>query len=87
MIRFAGLGVAMANAQPPVKANADRITQYTNDEDGVARFIQELLWKKTRTYFPKNMYMFSREHVRVFSETFTPVSTQANAYTGIRLYQ
>lgn len=24
--------------------------------------------------------MFSREHVRVFSETFTPVSTQANAY-------
>lgn len=43
MIRFAGLGVAMANAQPPVKANADRITQYTNDEDGVARFIQELL--------------------------------------------
>ena len=26
-----------------VKANADRITQYTNDEDGVARFIQELL--------------------------------------------
>ena len=38
MIRF-----AMANAQPPVKANADRITQYTNDEDGVARFIQELL--------------------------------------------
>ena len=43
MIHFAGLGVAMANAQPPVKANADRITQYTNDEDGVARFIQELL--------------------------------------------
>ena len=43
MIRFAGLGVAMANAQPPVKANADRITQYTNDEDGVARFIQEIL--------------------------------------------
>lgn len=30
--------------------------------------------------------MFSREHVRVFSETFTPVSTQANAYTGISLY-
>ena len=43
MIHIAGLGVAMANAQPPGKANADRITQYTNDEDGVARFIQELL--------------------------------------------
>lgn len=35
--------------------------------------------------------MFSREHVRVFSETFTPVSTQANAYTnsavGLRQYR
>ena len=30
--------------------------------------------------------MFSREHVRVFSETFTPVSAQANAYIGISLY-
>lgn len=26
--------------------------------------------------------MFSQEHVRVFSETFTPVSAQANAYIG-----
>ena len=84
MIRFAGLGVAMANAQPPVKANADRITQYTNDEDGVAH--PRIALKKTRTYFPRNTYMFSREHVRVFSETFTPVSTQANAYIGISLY-
>lgn len=30
--------------------------------------------------------MSSREHVRVFSETFTPVSAQANAYIGISLY-
>lgn len=44
MIRYAGLGVAMANAQETVKANADRITRYTNDEDGVAHFIEEL-WK------------------------------------------
>ena len=36
--------------------------------------------------FRKNTYMFSREHVRVFSETFTPVSAQANAYIGISLY-
>lgn len=43
MIRFAGLGVAMANAQPPVKSNANLITQFTNDEDGVAHFIAGLM--------------------------------------------
>lgn len=45
MIKFAGLGVAMANAQPPVKSNADRITPYTNNQDGVAHFILELMGK------------------------------------------
>lgn len=45
MIKFAGLGVAMANAQPPVKSNADRITTFTNNEDGVAHFILELMGK------------------------------------------
>lgn len=43
MIQFAGLGVAMANAQAPVKANADKITKFTNDEDGVAHFIEDLM--------------------------------------------
>lgn len=43
MIQYAGLGVAMANAQPPVKAQADLVLAYTNDEDGVARFVSELL--------------------------------------------
>lgn len=43
MIRYAGLGVAMANAQPPVKANANLVTEQTNDEDGVALFIKKLL--------------------------------------------
>lgn len=43
MIQYAGLGVAMANAQPPVKAQADLVLPYTNDEDGVARFVSELL--------------------------------------------
>ena len=47
MIKFAGLGVAMANAQPPVKSNADRITAFTNDEDGVAHFIHDLLNNNT----------------------------------------
>ena len=38
MIRFAGLGVAMANAQEPVREAADFIT-YSNDEDGVLHVI------------------------------------------------
>lgn len=43
MIRFAGLGVAMANAQPPVKASANCVTPFTNDEDGVAHFVLDLM--------------------------------------------
>ncbi|MEY9096103.1 Cof-type HAD-IIB family hydrolase [Paenibacillus sp. RC84] len=40
MIRAAGLGVAMGNAQDGVKRIADLVT-VTNDEDGVAKIIQE----------------------------------------------
>lgn len=43
MIKYAGLGVAMGNAQPPVKAQADLVLPHTNDEDGVAHFVQSLL--------------------------------------------
>lgn len=40
MIQYAGLGVAMANAIPEVRAAADLITA-ANTEDGVARVIEE----------------------------------------------
>jgi hypothetical protein len=40
MIRAAGLGVAMGNAQDGVKAAADLVTA-TNDEHGVAKVIRE----------------------------------------------
>lgn len=40
MIRFAGLGVAMANAQEPVKKAADYIT-LSNEEDGVAAVVEK----------------------------------------------
>lgn len=40
MIEFAGLGIAMANAQDPVKQAADYIT-LSNDEDGVAAAIEK----------------------------------------------
>lgn len=42
MIKYAGLGVAMANAQEEVKAAADFITK-SNDEDGVAYVIEKFI--------------------------------------------
>ena len=38
MIEYAGLGVAMENAQPIVKETADFITK-SNDEDGILHVI------------------------------------------------
>ena len=40
MIRYAGVGVAMGNAQQPVKDAADYITA-TNDEDGLIQVIEK----------------------------------------------
>lgn len=42
MIEYAALGVAMANAQPEVKAAADYITS-SNDEDGIAEVIDKFI--------------------------------------------
>lgn len=42
MIREVGMGVAMANAQPAVKAVADAITS-TNEAQGVLQFIDDWL--------------------------------------------
>jgi Cof subfamily protein (haloacid dehalogenase superfamily) len=48
MIRDCGLGVAVANAVPAVKAVAKRET-LSNDEDGVALVIEELLQERVAT--------------------------------------
>ena len=42
MIEYAGLGVAMQNAQPAVREKADFITR-SNDEDGVLYVIEQFL--------------------------------------------
>ena len=42
MVKFAGMGVAMANAQEVVKENADFIT-LSNDEDGVAHAVEKFI--------------------------------------------
>ncbi len=43
MIQYAGIGVAMANAQEAVKEVADVITQRTNDEDGLLEVVEKYL--------------------------------------------
>lgn len=48
MIQFAGLGVAMANAQEPVKKAAGYIT-LSNEEDGVAAVIDRFFLKNQDT--------------------------------------
>lgn len=45
MIKYAGVGVAMGNAQPEVKAAADYITA-TNDEDGLVQVIDRFIRRK-----------------------------------------
>lgn len=45
MIKYAGLGVAMANAYPHVKEIADYITK-SNEEDGVAHVINKFILSK-----------------------------------------
>lgn len=42
MIRYAGVGVAMGNAQPPVKEAADYVTA-GNDEDGLVQVIERFI--------------------------------------------
>jgi hydroxymethylpyrimidine pyrophosphatase-like HAD family hydrolase len=44
MIRYAGIGVAMANAVPIIKEAADVVT-LSNQEDGVAAVIEEYVLK------------------------------------------
>lgn len=43
MLRCAGLGVAMCNADASVCAQADAVTRCTNDDDGVARFLETVV--------------------------------------------
>lgn len=40
-ITLSGIGVAMKNAIPEIKQNADYITEYTNDEAGVEKWLRK----------------------------------------------
>ena len=43
MIAFAGVGVAMQNAEDPVKAAADYVTAADNNHDGVAEAVEKFI--------------------------------------------
>lgn len=43
MLMTAGTGVAMKNALPGVKAICDVVSEYTNDEDAIAHYINEVI--------------------------------------------
>jgi Cof subfamily protein (haloacid dehalogenase superfamily) len=47
MVKYAGLGVAMGNATSEVKAAADFVTT-SNDEDGVAKVIEQFILNESR---------------------------------------
>jgi 5-amino-6-(5-phospho-D-ribitylamino)uracil phosphatase len=52
MITHAGLGVAMGNATPAIKAVADYITR-TNEEDGVAHVVEQFVLEETEDDPPR----------------------------------
>ena len=43
MICFAGLGVAMANANEDIRIQADYVTLASNEKDGVAEVVEKFL--------------------------------------------
>ena len=48
MLRWAGVGVAMANGDDRIKSIADFVTDNTNDTDGVAEIIEKYFFTKGR---------------------------------------
>ncbi|MCL2139885.1 MAG: Cof-type HAD-IIB family hydrolase [Treponema sp.] len=47
MIRWAGIGIAMANGDLRIKTIADFITEKSNDDDGVVEVIEKYVLKRT----------------------------------------
>lgn len=43
MLEYVGCGIAMKNSPNDVKAKADKVTKYTNNENGVGIMLEELL--------------------------------------------
>lgn len=54
MLSLAGTGVAMQNALPGVKAIADVVSPYTNNEDALAHYIEEVILPATPDRLDQN---------------------------------
>ncbi len=63
MISYAGVGVAMQNAEDAVKAVADYVTAADNNRDGVAEAIEKIYpeLRGTQTTMPRNLVLFDLE--------------------------
>ena len=46
MVQWAGYGVAMGNAVPALKDVAWKVLEWTNDQEGVARAVEEYVLKE-----------------------------------------
>ena len=43
MIEYVGCGVAMQNASDDIKAVADVVSEYTNEQDALAHFVNDCI--------------------------------------------
>lgn len=55
LLQVSGWGVCMKNGLSDTKAVADEITEYTNEEDGFARYMTEVLFPRCQLPWEKEM--------------------------------
>ena len=88
MIRFAGLGVAMANAQPPVNTRTMRMEWLVSSKNCFEKK-HVRIFRKTCTCFRENTYVFFQRHLHQYRHR--PMPIPAYAYTssavGLRQYR
>lgn len=81
MIRYAGVGVAMGNAQTVVKEAADYVAD-TNDEDGLVRVIDKFILTGDEGKSRRNIRIKVPEKARYIIDTLTAAGFEAYAVGG-----
>lgn len=81
MIKYAGVGVAMGNAQTVVKEAADYVTD-TNDDDGLVRVIDEFILTENEKRPGRNIRIKVPEKARYIIDTLTAAGFEAYAVGG-----
>ena len=62
MLAFAGKGYAMKNANPELLPYADEQISLTNDQDGVAKTLQDLFYSPYWPAYELVFVLFSQSH-------------------------